>query len=86
MYKIGITGSIGSGKTTIAKTFAFFNIPTFDADREIKEILKKKEIIQKLKSIWPLVVKKNHIDNVYFNGRLDGCFFESDLNTGNHGK
>ena len=38
MYKIGITGSIGTGKTTIAKIFAFFNIPIFDADKEIKNI------------------------------------------------
>ena len=62
MYKIGITGSIGTGKTTIANIFALFNIPIFDADREIKEILKKKEIKQKLRNIWPLIIKKDHID------------------------
>ena len=43
MYKIGITGSIGTGKTTIANIFAIFNIPIFDADREIKKILGKKK-------------------------------------------
>ena len=64
MYKIGITGSIGTGKTTIANIFALFNIPIFDADREIKEILRKKEIKQKLKKIWPLIVKKNQIDKL----------------------
>ena len=58
MYKIGITGSIGTGKTTIANIFALFNIPIFDADLEIKKILRKKEINQKLKDIWPLVIKK----------------------------
>ena len=42
MYKIGITGSIGSGKTTIASIFTSFNIPVFDADRNIREILTKK--------------------------------------------
>ena len=62
MYKIGITGSIGTGKTTIASTFALFNIPIFDADREIKKILTNKEIKQKLKNVWPLVVKKDHIN------------------------
>tara|TARA_X000000950_G_scaffold149562_1_gene184419 strand:- start:301 stop:915 length:615 start_codon:yes stop_codon:yes gene_type:complete len=64
MYKIGITGSIGTGKTTIAKIFALFKIPIFDADQEIKQILTKKEIIQKLKNIWPLVVKKNYVDKL----------------------
>ena len=64
MYKIGITGSIGTGKTTIANIFALFNIPIFDADREIKNILKKKEIKQKLKNIWPLIVKEDQIDKL----------------------
>ncbi len=64
MYKIGITGSIGTGKTTIANIFALFNIPIFDADREIKKILRKKEIKQKIKKIWPLVIKKDHIDKL----------------------
>ena len=64
MYKIGITGSIGSGKTTIANIFALFNIPIFDADREIKKILRKKEIKRKLKDLWPLIIKKNNIDKL----------------------
>ena len=64
MYKIGITGSIGTGKTTIANIFGLFNIPIFDADREIKKILKKKEIKQKLKDKWPLIVKKDYIDKL----------------------
>ena len=64
MFKIGITGSIGTGKTTIANIFALFNIPIFDADREIREILKRKEIKQKLKNIWPLIIKKDQIDKV----------------------
>lgn len=64
MYKIGITGSIGTGKTTIANIFALFKIPIFDADREIKKILKKKEIKQKLKNIWPSIVKKDQIDKL----------------------
>ena len=64
MYKIGITGSIGTGKTTIANIFALFKIPIFDADREVKKILKKKKIKQKLKNIWPLIVKKDQIDKL----------------------
>ena len=64
MYKIGITGSIGTGKTTIANIFALFNIPIFDADLEIKKILRKKEIKQKLKNIWPFIIKKDQIDKL----------------------
>ena len=43
MYKIGITGSIGAGKTSIANIFAFLNMPVFDADKEVKKILSKKK-------------------------------------------
>ena len=46
MYKIGITGSIGTGKTTIANIFALFKIPIFNADQEIKKILKKKMLLK----------------------------------------
>ena len=62
MIKIGITGSIGTGKTTVAKMFALFKIPVFDADKEIKKILNNEEIIKKLKKTWPQTIKKNDID------------------------
>ena len=82
MYKIGITGSIGTGKTTIANIFALFNIPIFDADLEVKKLLTRKEIKQKLKKIWPLIIKKNHIDKlklreVIFSNKIEKKKLES---------
>ena len=62
MYKIGITGSIGTGKSTVANLFASFKIPVFDADKEIKKILNNKEVIQKLSIIFPGIIRKNSID------------------------
>ena len=62
MYKIGITGSIGTGKSTVANMFASFKIPVFDADKEIKKILNNKEVIQKLCIIFPSIKRKNNID------------------------
>ena len=62
MYKIGITGSIGTGKTTIASMFAKFHISIFDADNEIKKILTRKEIKQKLKDTWTADLKTNKVD------------------------
>lgn len=32
MFKVGLTGGIGCGKTTVAQLFAGFNIPVLDAD------------------------------------------------------
>ena len=64
MYKIGITGSIGTGKTTIANIFAFFKIPVFDADKEIKKILNTNIVKEKISKIWPQVLKDNYIDKL----------------------
>jgi len=38
MQKIGITGGIGTGKSTVCKIFATLGIPTFDADKEAKAL------------------------------------------------
>jgi len=39
MYKVGITGGIGSGKTTACKVFEVLGIPVFYADTIAKEIM-----------------------------------------------
>ena len=39
MLKIGITGNIGSGKTTVCKVFQLLGIPVFYADEEAKNIM-----------------------------------------------
>lgn len=36
MYLVGLTGGIGSGKSTVAKIFNFLGIPVFNADEETK--------------------------------------------------
>ena len=62
MYKIGITGSIGTGKTTIASLFALFKVPIFDADKKIKKLLKSEKIKQEIQNKWPHVIKGNKIN------------------------
>ena len=39
MLKIGLTGGIGSGKTTVAKIFTVLGIPVYYADIEAKRIM-----------------------------------------------
>jgi len=38
MIKIGLTGNIGSGKTTVSKIFESLGIPVFYADSEAKTL------------------------------------------------
>lgn len=39
MYKVGITGGIGSGKSTVCKVFEVLGIPVFYADIAAKEMM-----------------------------------------------
>lgn len=45
MLKIGITGGIGSGKTTVCKVFETLGIPVFYADTVAKQIMVTDELL-----------------------------------------
>ena len=60
MIIIGITGSIGMGKTTVSKMLEILKIPIFDSDKKVKEILEKNsKVIKKIIKTWPDTVSKN---------------------------
>ena len=46
MLKVGLTGSIGSGKSTIAGVFRVLGIPVYVSDDEAKKILDQREIVE----------------------------------------
>jgi len=51
MFKVGLTGGIGSGKTLVSEVFKHLGIPVFNADQESKNIVNTNtEIIQSLKN------------------------------------
>ncbi len=41
MFKVGLTGGIGSGKSTVARVFGVLGIPVFNADEESKRLLRE---------------------------------------------
>ena len=49
MKKIGITGSLASGKTTASKILSSGRGPLFSADLIVKKLYKKKEFYQSFK-------------------------------------
>ena len=57
MIIIGITGSIGMGKSTIANMLKQFKIPVFDSDKEVKDILENNDAVKKqIYDLWPDVI------------------------------
>lgn len=47
MFKVGITGGIGSGKSTVARVFEILGIPVYYADAEAKKLLEEDPVIRK---------------------------------------
>ena len=47
MIIVGLTGGIGSGKTTVAKQFSEIGIPVYIADEEAKGLMRRSKIIKR---------------------------------------
>ena len=47
MIIVGLTGGIGSGKTTVAKTFSALGIPVYIADKEAKKLMQTSKTIKR---------------------------------------
>lgn len=56
---IGITGILGSGKSTFLNFFKEENFSVFNSDEVAKKLYKKKEFIKKIKNQFPQFFKKN---------------------------
>jgi dephospho-CoA kinase len=63
MQKIGITGGIGTGKSTVCKIFTSLGIPTFDADKEAKALYDKDEELK-------ADIISRFGDSIYKNGKF----------------
>ena len=53
MIILGLTGSIGMGKTTIANIFSYLSVPVFDSDYEVHKLYKDPKIISLISSHFP---------------------------------
>lgn len=64
MLKIGLTGGIGSGKSTVAKIFETLGIPVYYADAEAKRLMNSSETLKK-------VIRQNFGEATYENDQLN---------------
>jgi len=72
MIKLGITGSIASGKTTVARILAGKKYPLFDADKEVRKIYKTnyfKNIVKKKFSLTSVKNIKKSVKKIIFNNK-----------------
>ncbi|MDB4918079.1 MAG: dephospho-CoA kinase [Mucilaginibacter sp.] len=75
MLKIGLTGNIGSGKTTVSKIFELLGIPVFYADDAAKKVMVTDQIlIDSIKSTFGELsyfddgtLNRKHIAGIVFN-------------------
>lgn len=75
MLKIGLTGNIGSGKTTVAKVFEVLGIPVFYADAAAKSVMViDAELIDGVKQAFGSeayftdgALNRKHIADIVFN-------------------
>lgn len=56
---IGLTGGIGSGKTTVAKMFEALGVPVYYADDEAKKILYLPEVVDELTTAFGTGILQN---------------------------
>ena len=81
MIILGVTGSIGVGKTEAGKYFINNNIDVFDCDKEIGIFYNKKDTIVEIKKNFPSTIFNNKVDknalaNLVFNDKKKLKFLE----------
>lgn len=72
MFKVGITGGIGSGKSVICNVFQNLGIPVFQADMEARKLMSENENIRTglLDYFGEKVFKEEQLDRKYLGDRI----------------
>jgi len=60
---IGLTGGIGSGKTTLATYLKSLGIPVFIADDEAKKLMQSPEVVDEIQTIFGTTIFENGVLN-----------------------
>ena len=69
MWRIGITGSIATGKSTVLKAFADLGVPVFSADTAVAELYEG-EAVAPVEALFPGVAHDGRIDRALLSKKL----------------
>lgn len=72
MITVGLTGSIATGKSEVAKLFSAAGIPVFDSDAEVHGLYAQKTIRDLLGKIFPDVIIDGEVDRPRLGQRVLG--------------
>ncbi len=62
MYIVGLTGGIGTGKTTVSEIFKKLGIPVYNSDIEAKKLMHTdKELIKKISNLFGKDIYKDNL-------------------------
>ena len=70
MLRVGLTGGIGSGKSTVADIFSVLGIPVFNADLATRQLMEEDEILR-------TSIKKEFGEEAYINNTLNRKYLAS---------
>jgi len=73
MIVVGLTGGIGSGKSTIAKVFRALGVPVFESDAEAKHILNREDVVQHISNTFgEWLINSGRVDRAKLAGLVFG--------------
>jgi dephospho-CoA kinase len=71
MLKLGLTGSIATGKSTVLRAFADLGVPTFSSDEAVHELYRG-EAVPVVEQLFPGVITNGEVDRAALSRRLVG--------------
>ncbi len=67
MLKVGVTGGIGSGKSTVSRFFSALGVPVYDSDQRAKSLMQHNDSIKSK-------IKIEFGDNTYYKNELNRSY------------
>ena len=72
MLRLGLTGSIASGKSTALKAFAELGVPVFSSDDVVHELYRG-EAVAPIAALFPGTIRDGEVDRAELSRRTVGA-------------